>query len=111
MQKMGVESRIYSFNYNPRPALLSDIFVAHFLASKAVRAGFDVLIFHQGQAASALVRRAKSICYFHQIKYDDLTANGIAYSTYKNFLTAIERRLTHIVCNSEFAASRIKAIL
>jgi glycosyltransferase involved in cell wall biosynthesis len=111
LRKMGVESRIYSLGFYPRPALLSNIALSGILAERAVKKGYDALIFHQGHTASAFVRNAKTISYFHQVQYDDLAGDGVSYSLYKNVLAAAERHLAHIICNSKYAASRMREIL
>lgn len=111
MKGIGVESAIYSLDLHPRPAMLSDVGLSAMLADRAVRDGSDALIFHQGQAASALFKKVMTLCYFHQVKYDDLAGGGIVSRTYKSFLAAIERHITHAVCNSEYVASRIRILL
>jgi glycosyltransferase involved in cell wall biosynthesis len=111
MKGIGVESAIYFLNLHPKPALLSDVALSAMLAGRAVRDGFDALIFHQGQAASGLFKSVRTVCYFHQVKYDDLAGGGIVPRTYKGFLAAIERHITHAVCNSEYVASRIRILL
>ena len=75
MNSLGVESAIYSTDVSPSPTLLFAIGTATILARKALRNGFDALIFHKGQGASLFFKKAATVCYFHQMKYDDL-GNG-----------------------------------
>ncbi len=111
MKGLGVRSAVYSSDLNLRPALVSDVALSTMLATRAVRDGFNALVFHQGQAASRLFRGVRTISYFHQIKYDDLAGKNIIRSAYRCFLASLEQGLTQAVCNSEYAAARIRNIL
>ena len=111
MNKMGIESRIYSLDFNPKPALLSNIALSRLLAVRALKNGFDSLIFHQGHAASTWLRKARIVCYFHEVNYDNMAGDGVAHRLYKNLLAAIEHQLTQVVCNSEYVASRLRVLI
>ncbi len=110
MRKIGIESRIYSYEFNGWPALLSNIALSRLLAKRALKNGFDSLIFHKGQAGSIGLKNVRTLCYFHQVLPDDFLGEGFTQTIYKNFLAAIERRLAHIVCNSEYTASRVRLL-
>lgn len=111
MNRLGVKSEIYSTNVSPSPTLLSAVGTAAILGRKALRNGFDALIFHRGEGASLFFRKVSTICYFHRVKYDDLVDGTIIRSVYKNLLAAIERHIDYAVCNSAYVASRIESLI
>lgn len=109
MRELGEQSQVYSAKTMLRPDYLGDIVVAVNLARKALRAGCDVLFFHQGQEAASLFRSRRTFAYFHEAKYDLVPGpRGRAYGL---FLGEPARRSLGIVCNSHFTASRIGAFL
>jgi len=111
MNGLGVESSIYSTDLVPSPTLLSLMGVSTLLGRKALRDGFDALVFHKGQGASLFFRRSRAICYFHQVKYDDLVDGTFVRAAYRDSLAAIERHLVRVVCNSAYVASRLRGLM
>jgi len=104
LNRIGVESKIYSSDFSFRPDYFSDLAVAAKLAHRAFKDGCDSVIFHKGQEAAPLFPRRNAIPYFHEPKYDDLQGSSFLY---RNILVRLARFSNQLLCNSKFTASRL----